>query len=206
MPTDSYGQSIPYLDYTDVPDFNAWGKALVAALAPIATMRFASASARDATLTGAAAPVAGMRCWLGDVKRWYGYDGTTWSPEAVLPDVSMTPLASLLNTAGGVSDNGNSEGTLGARVITVQGLKKLELQGGAALATDPGAGSVRLLTLPSGVGMWPSSRRTAGIAKSIDNGIATTKIDINTNGDILAFGTFGSATTWVSLNNVSVYL
>lgn len=75
MATDSFGQSITLYQNTEAPNLEAMVKNLSDGLIPRSTMRFASASARAATLTS---PVEGMVTWLQDVNRLYVYDGSTW--------------------------------------------------------------------------------------------------------------------------------
>lgn len=206
MLADSYGQGLPYLDETDAPDLNVWGSALVGAVGGQLVMRFASTSARDATLTGATAPVAGMRCYVSATDTFYSYTTAHgWVPEQINPTVPWTAPA--LNTAGGISDNGNGEGATGFRVVPALGQQRLELQGGVNLGTDPGSGNTILLfTLP--LGARPTARRTVVAGKNQSAGLGVTKVDINTDGTVNAFGTggTGSTTTWVSLNGIAVYL
>lgn len=79
MPTtDDYGQAISIALLTDPPNAETLAKGLGNAIAPKSVMRFASAAARSAVLTGAAAPVEGMVAYLQDVDTAYLYDGTTW--------------------------------------------------------------------------------------------------------------------------------
>lgn len=77
MATDSYGQSIPYLDYTDKPDMVVLGNGIVGGLTPRSVMRFADATSRGATIT---APVAGMVTWLTSTGRLEVYESTAWVP------------------------------------------------------------------------------------------------------------------------------
>lgn len=78
MATDDYGQGISIADLTTAPNAEALAKNLGNGLAPRANMRFPSASARTAALTGATAPVEGMETWLQDTNRKYVYDGSAW--------------------------------------------------------------------------------------------------------------------------------
>ncbi|HTE57082.1 MAG TPA: hypothetical protein VK698_39785 [Kofleriaceae bacterium] len=87
MPTDPYGQGIAVTALTDAPDASALAAALagLSGLTPRTVMRFASASARSAALTGATAPVAGMTTWLTAEKRLDCYDGSAWVSQ--VPDL-----------------------------------------------------------------------------------------------------------------------
>lgn len=78
MATDDYSQGISIADLASAPNAETLGKNIANPLAARSIMRFASASARTAALTGAAAPVEGMATWLQDVNRLYVYDGTSW--------------------------------------------------------------------------------------------------------------------------------
>jgi hypothetical protein len=49
--------------------------ALANSIGPYTNMRFATASARDATIT---VPLEGMMCWVADQNAYFGYDGTGW--------------------------------------------------------------------------------------------------------------------------------
>ena len=142
----------------------------------------------------------------------YRMDTDTWvygkldgSSGTLAGPVAWTPMAAGL-TGTGVTDNGNSEGPMMYRVVGSSGVQKLQLQGGIGFGTDPGTGSITVYTLP--VAARPSVRRTPPLAKSISQGIATTKADINTDGTITVFGTMGasSSTSWVSFNGVEVFL
>ena len=94
MPTqDDYGQDIDLWALTDAPSIPAAIKALADGVIPRSVLRFASASARGATLVGAAAPVEGMTTWLQDVNRLEVYDGSGW----------VTPPQTLASTTSGLS-------------------------------------------------------------------------------------------------------
>jgi hypothetical protein len=79
VPTpDPYGQGISTAALTDAPNAQTLAQNIVNAMAPMMVMRFASASARSATLTGVAAPVEGMVSYLADVDTLSVYTGGTW--------------------------------------------------------------------------------------------------------------------------------
>lgn len=78
MATDDYGQSVTVYQNSESPNLQALATNLASGIIPRSVMRFASASARAAALTGATAPVEGMVTWLQDVNRLYVYDGSTW--------------------------------------------------------------------------------------------------------------------------------
>ena len=77
MATDDYGQSLTIPALTDAPNISATG-ASIGSVVGRTVLRFASAAARTAALTGVAAPVEGMTTWLQDVNKLYVYDGSAW--------------------------------------------------------------------------------------------------------------------------------
>lgn len=84
MATDSFGQGVTIYTNSESPNLEALAKNLGNGIVPRSIMRFASASARTAALTGVAAPVEGMFTTLADTDRTYRYNGTTWEPLAAL--------------------------------------------------------------------------------------------------------------------------
>lgn len=78
MATDDYGQSVTVYQNSESPNLQALATNLANGIIPRSVMRFASASARAAALTGATAPVEGMVTWLQDGNRLYVYDGSAW--------------------------------------------------------------------------------------------------------------------------------
>lgn len=76
--TDDYGQSVSIATLTDAPNAETLAKNLANGIVSRSVMRFASASARSAALTGVSAPVEGMASWLQDVNKLYVYDGSAW--------------------------------------------------------------------------------------------------------------------------------
>lgn len=81
MPTtDGYGQGVSMALLSDAPDAQTLAKNIAEAVLSRTILRFASASTRTATLTGAYAPVEGMYSWLQDVDRTDYYDGAAWQP------------------------------------------------------------------------------------------------------------------------------
>lgn len=88
--TDSYGQNIGIAALTDAPSAFALAFALADGLTPQTVMRFASATARNATLT---APVAGMTAYLTTEQILTVYTGSAWVAIATTPGAwtSFTP-------------------------------------------------------------------------------------------------------------------
>jgi len=92
--TDDYGQGVSISALTDAPNAETLAKNIANGIAPRSNMRFASASARTAALTGATAPVEGMVSYLQDVDRLYVYTGSAWV------EISTRQEASAVLTSG----------------------------------------------------------------------------------------------------------
>jgi hypothetical protein len=95
--TDTYGQGISLPVLTDAPNAQLLGSAIsgLGAVVPQLVMRFASATARAATITS---PAAGMVTWVADVGRLEYHDGTAWqSLEA--PHVEMRNASVSVNSS-----------------------------------------------------------------------------------------------------------
>ncbi|WP_405184192.1 hypothetical protein [Streptomyces albidoflavus] len=204
MPTtDSYGQGIPLAALTDGPDIPKAIADLAAGVIPRGVMRFASASARGATLTS---PQAGMQAWLQDVQLLTLYDGTAWVAVA-----AGTQAWSTVSLASGFSHNGNSNGTLQYRVVNLFGEQTLMLRGAVNITYSgtpkviPNDGFVTNTALPAAA--RPSSLRTVtGACSTVSSDALSVKIDINTNGRIQIVGTTSPTAKpmiqppWVSFN------
>lgn len=76
--TDDYGQGLSIAALTDAPNAAALAQGIANAIAQRSIMRFASAAARAAQLTGSFAPVEGMISWLQDVDELDIYQGGAW--------------------------------------------------------------------------------------------------------------------------------
>lgn len=96
---DQYGQNVQIFQMTDAPSIPGAAQALADGIIPRTVMRFASASARGATLAGAYAPVEGMATYLLDVNRLEVYNGSAW----VTPPQALTSTTSGLSVASGFS-------------------------------------------------------------------------------------------------------
>lgn len=98
--TDDYGQGVSVAELIDAPDAEVLARNLANGIVSRGTLRFDSAGARTAALTGPAAPVEGMMSWLRDVNRLHIYDGTTWQPLPIQQsgeiNVSFTSLDNYL--------------------------------------------------------------------------------------------------------------
>jgi hypothetical protein len=100
--TDDYGQGVSIAALTDAPNAEILAKNIVDALTGRSNMRFTSASARSANLTGDAAPVEGMVAWLNDTNTMTMYDGSSWLVQSKLV-MDWTSLGSLGSYATGFS-------------------------------------------------------------------------------------------------------
>lgn len=97
---DLFGQGISIAALTDAPDAETLATNIANGIAGNSVMRFDSASERTATLTGDAAPAAGMLSWLRDVKALYLYDGAAWM---VLPTLAVLPYTPTVTNGGSVT-------------------------------------------------------------------------------------------------------
>ncbi|MFJ9633842.1 hypothetical protein ACIRU8_39720 [Streptomyces sp. NPDC101175] len=96
MSTDDYGQGVTIASLADAPNAELLAKNIANGIAQRSVMRFASSSARSATLT---TPVDGMATWLQDVDRLEVYTGSGW----VTPQPSLSSTTSGLSVASGFS-------------------------------------------------------------------------------------------------------
>jgi hypothetical protein len=135
--TDSYGQGVTVAALTDAPNAETLARNIADAIAQRSIMRFASASARAAALTGATAPVEGMVTWLQDVNLLYVYDGSSWVslfPTSVVMD--WTALSALGTYAGGFSA---STPPPRMRKLSILGTEVWEYEGAINVTTLPAA-------------------------------------------------------------------
>lgn len=170
MPTkDSYGQGIDLVSLTDAPDMAKAIADLANGVIPRGVMRFASASARGATLTS---PVEGMTTWLADVNRLEVYDGSSW----------VTPEPSVASGTTGVSP------ATGFSVLDFFGFRQgrvvafdlyLTRTGGKITVTNGNLIDLPAATLPAA---WRPTHST--ITGCWDSGIVHGGFVIGTNGAI----------------------
>lgn len=207
MPTtDAYGQGISLASLTDAPDIPKAVADLAAGVIPRGVMRFASASARGATLTS---PSEGMLAWLQDVNLLTLYDGSAWVAVAAGTQAWTTVVL-----ASGFTHNGNSNGNLQYRVVNLFGENTLMLRGAVNVAysgtTIPNGGTVNATALPASA--RPTALRTIVIPCSdVSSARITLKLDVQTDGYLKIFGTgTGSDGTtkppWIGVNGCLVSL
>lgn len=197
MPTtDAYGQGINIAALTDAPNANTLAFDIVNAIAPRSVMRFASASARNATLTS---PVEGMLAWLQDVNWLTLYDGSAWVVVS-----AGTQAWTTVGLASGFAHNGNSNGTFQYRVVNLFGEISIMFQGAVSVtysgSSIPNGGTLNTTALPTSA--RPTSLRTIVIPCSdVSSSRITLKLDVQTDGYLKIWGT-GSGITppWVGFN------
>ena len=206
MPTtDDYGQGVQIASKTDAPNAEKLAKDIVNAIAQRSILRFASASTRGATLTGATAPVEGMLTWLQDVNRLDLYDGTTWVAVSVGRSswTTITPESPW-------TQNGNNNGTFQYRLLNISGEESLQFRGALGRASYPtspaGSYVVNNTALPSSV--RPSTLRTVLIPCSdTSSERIALKLDVKTDGYLEVFGFSSTAKPpWIGFNGVTVSL
>lgn len=206
MPTtDDYGQGVQIASKTDAPNAEQLAKDIVNAIAQRSILRFASASTRGATLTGATAPVEGMLTWLQDINRLDLYDGSAWVAVSVGRSswTTITPESPW-------SQNGNNNGTFQYRLLNISGEESLQFRGALARASYPSSPSssyvVNNTALPTAV--RPSTLRTVVIPCSdTSSERITLKLDVRTDGYLEVFGFSSSVKPpWIGFNGVTVSL
>ncbi|AJP04797.1 hypothetical protein TU94_28475 [Streptomyces cyaneogriseus subsp. noncyanogenus] len=196
---DQYGQGIGIWQMTDAPSIPDAVKLLAAGVIPRGVMRFASASARSATLVGAQAPVDGMLTWLDDVKRLELRSEGAWVVVSVGTRAWTTvPLAS------GWAHNGNSQGTFQYRIVNFAGEDSIMLRGGISRdsypSTIPGSFTLNTTTLPASA--RPSTLRTIVVPCSdVSSDRITMKLDITPAGQLILYGITSTAKPpWIGFN------
>jgi len=203
MPTtDDYGQGVGIASLTDAPDASKLAKDIVNAIAQRSIMRFASASARGATLTS---PVEGMLTWLQDINRLDLWDGSAWVAVSTGQSSWKT-----ITPASPWTQNGNSQGAFQYRLLNISGEESLQFRGGLGRSSYPSspAGSyvVNNTALPSSV--RPSTLRTILIPCSdVSSDRIALKMDVRTDGYLEVFG-FNSSVKppWLGFNGTLVSL
>lgn len=159
MSTDDFGQGVNIASLADAPNAEVLAKNLANGIAQRSVMRFASASARGATLTGTSAPVDGMATWLQDINELQVYDGSNW----VTPQPSLSSTTSGLSVASGFSQL-DFFGFRQGRSVTID--VYLTRTGSNIVATNGNIADTVCCTLPSG---WRPTHDT--IVSCFDNGI-----------------------------------
>ena len=145
--TDDYGQGVSVATLTDAPNAETLAKNIANAIVSRSVMRFASASARSAALTGPTAPVEGMVTWLQDVNLHYVYDGSAWQVQSSYELMAWTAISSLGSFAGGFSA---SSPTPRMRKISVLGVEQWEYEGRITASSLSAATTTTMFTFNSG--------------------------------------------------------
>jgi hypothetical protein len=203
--TDQWGQGIDLWQLTDPPSIPDAIRALADGVIPRGVLRFASASARGATLAGDQAPVEGMLTWLQDINRLDLWDGASWTAVSVGQSTWKT-----ITPESPWTQNGNSNGSLQYRILNISGEESLQFRGALGRSSYPSSPSssyvVNNTALPSSA--RPSTLRTVLIPCSdISSDRIALKLDIKTDGYLEVHG-FGSSVKppWIGFNGVTVSL
>jgi hypothetical protein len=168
--TDAYGQDIGLWSMTDAPSIPDAIKLLSDGVIPRGVLRFASASARGAALSGDTAPVEGMASYLLDVNRLEVYDGSSW----VTPPQTLTSTTSGLTAASGFTVN-DFAGYREGRTTMIDCY--VARTGGTINASGGNITDTACCTLPSG---WRPTHQT--INGSWDNGVVSGGFVVGTDG------------------------
>ncbi|MGW5426892.1 hypothetical protein ACWET9_06645 [Streptomyces sp. NPDC004059] len=200
MPTtDDYGQGIRIASLTDAPDADKLATDIVNAIAQRSVMRFASTSARGATLVGDAAPVEGMLTWIKDADRLDLYDGSAWVTVSVGNRAWTT-----ISLSSGWSQNGNSQGTFQYRIVNFAGEDTIMFRGGISRSSYPSSlpSSFTLNQNALPTSSRPSTLRTIVVPCSdVSSARITLKLDITTDGWLNLYGIQSdSKPPWVGFN------
>lgn len=197
--TDKWGQGIGIWKMTDAPSIPDAIKLVADGVIPRGVLRFASASARGATLVGDRAPVDGMLSWLEDVGRLELRVDGAWVVVAVGARAWTTvPLAA------GWTQNGNAQGNLAYRVVNLFGEDAIMLRGGISRASYPATlpDYFTLNTTALPVSARPSSLRTVTVPCSdVGSNRIALKTDITVDGWIRLYGIDSvNKPIWVGFN------
>ncbi|MFI1928363.1 hypothetical protein [Streptomyces sp. NPDC020377] len=173
---DSYSQGVVVASLTDPPNAETLARNIADGIASRSVMRFASASARSATLTGATAPVEGMVSWLQDVNGLYFYDGSAWQLMNIIETMPWTNLSSLGSYAGGYSA---STPAPRMRKLSMLGTEVWEYEGAITVGTLNAATTTTAFTFSAG--HRPASGRGFSTCNSSHY---ATRVTVNTNGTL----------------------
>ncbi|MER7053498.1 hypothetical protein ACH4MG_26990 [Streptomyces sp. NPDC017454] len=198
---DKWGQGIGIWQMTDAPSIPDAIKLVADGTIPRGVLRYASASARGATLVGAQAPVDGMLTWLEDVSRLELRVDGAW----VVVAVGARAWATVTLTSGW-AQNGNAQGTLQYRVVNLAGDDTIMLRGGISRASYPSSlpDYFTLNTTALPLSARPSSLRTVTVPCSdVGSDRVALKLDINPEGWLRLYGVDSvNKPIWIGFNGV----
>lgn len=140
--TDDYGQGVSITALTDSPNAATLAQNIANKIVERSVMRFSSASARAAALTGVSAPIEGMVTWLQDTNMLYVYDGSSWLAQST-ELMGWTALSSLGSYSGGFSA---STPAPRMRKISMLGTEVWEYEGAIAITTLNAATTTTMFT------------------------------------------------------------
>jgi hypothetical protein len=190
--TDNYGQSIPVPALTDAPNAFTGFDGIVEPLTQRSVMRFASASARTATLTS---PVGGMVTYSSAEDRYDVYTaGLGWVP-LTTGTWNALPYGGAFNAFAG---------TPGYRLVN--GVVELRGQVGMISGgTFTNAGSPYVIaTLPSGYRPTGYSPQLIGATELATNYYY--RLGVGTDGTLNAYIPSGGSPHWVGLDGLRIPL
>jgi hypothetical protein len=166
---DSYGQGVVVASLTDAPNAETLARNIADAIVQRSIMRFASASARSATLT---TPAEGMVAWLQDTNQLSLYDGTSWVVIYNYTDVT---------TAGAVAASGFSVAFFEARKAGGVCSFSVEVTRTGSSINATAAGNIDdILTCALPAGWRPAVNVSAGCG----NGFGAGEVRVETDGQI----------------------
>ncbi|MET8694677.1 hypothetical protein ABZV65_19290 [Streptomyces bauhiniae] len=212
---DQYGQNVSIWQMSDPPNLPAAVKALADGVIPRGVMRFASASARGATLINTAAPVEGMLSWLQDVNRLEVYDGSDWVSIAAGTTGWISVPVNPADGWGTWADDSrsNNQGIFQYRVVYMFGQPTIMFRGGigrsnSSTYTAPSSGFYQLTSMPLLPDARPSQVRTLVVPCSdVRSDRITLKLDVRADGHLRLYGIItGSTPPWVGFNGVMTAL
>ncbi|MFC8065545.1 hypothetical protein [Streptomyces sp. NPDC057293] len=196
---DKYGQGIGLWQMTDAPSIPDAIKLVADGVIPRGVLRFASASARGATLVGDQAPVNGMMTWLADVGRLELRVDGVWVVVSVGSRAWTT-----IGLASGWTQNGNSQGTFQYRIVNFAGEDTIMFRGGIGRSSYPGTipGSFTINTTALPADARPATLRTIVVPCSdVASDRITLKLDITTGGQLTLYGISTTAKPpWIGFN------
>ncbi|MDG9703824.1 hypothetical protein [Streptomyces sp. DH37] len=202
MPTtDDYGQGVNIAALTDAPNAETLAKNIVNAILRRSVLSYADAAERDATLTGALAPVDGQVAYLQAEQLLTARVAGAWVAIG-----SATSSWTTVNLVDGFAHDGNANGTVQYRRLNLFGEQSIQLKGALAVTYSPSIPNAGVFTAaPLPTNSRPTKLRTVTIPCSdVDSTRITLKLDAQPGGHLKIYGTNSSDTRppWIGFNGV----
>lgn len=199
MPTtDDYDQDVEIASLTDAPDASKLAREIVNAVVQRSVMRFATASARNATLTS---PIDGMVTYLTAEQQLQARVAGAW----VVVGTASSPWVTV-GLVSGFAHNGNSNGTMQYRRINLFGEPSIQLKGALSVTYSPSIPNSGIFTAsPLPTSSRPTDLRTVTIPCSdVNSDRITLKMDAQPDGHLNIYGTNSSDNRpiWIGFNGV----